>query len=63
MTGKTAHTDNNTAMLHRVVRIIQLGTDHSGILSLAVAQHVLHPLRCDYFDIVIHQNVVVTRCK
>ena len=63
MTGKAAHTDNNTAVLYRVVRVIQFCADNSGILSLAIAQHIFHPLRCDHFDIVVHQNIVIAGCK
>ena len=48
-----SQSDDHTGMLDRLVRIIQLGTYGTHILSLGIHQHLFHPVGRDNLRIVV----------
>lgn len=62
MARNAADTDDDTRMLHRVVRVIQLRADRPDLRSLQIGHHLFHKIGCDNFHIVIEKQEILSLC-
>ena len=60
VTGNAADTDDDTAVLQLVIRVVHSGSDCSDVSSLAVTEHLLDPAVGNDLDIVVQEEQVLT---
>ena len=60
MPGNSTHANNNTGMLHHIVRIKQFCSYDSNFFTLNICKHFTQPVFPDYFYIIIQKQKVLS---